>query len=287
MKGILLAGGAGSRLWPNTKAISKQLLPVYDKPLIYYSLSTLLLAGIREILVITTERDQTLFKGLLGDGHNFGINLSYAVQQVPEGIASALLLGAEFIGTETVCLALGDNIFYGAGLGLSLSECTSPMGAIAFGFAVRDPNRYGIVELNKSGIPISIEEKPKEPRSNIAIPGLYFFDNTVIERVKTIQKSPRGEYEITSLLESYLKDGRLEVKIFGRGTAWLDCGTTESMHDAATYIRVIEERQGLKVGCIEEVAWRQNWITDGELVKLGSLYENSDYGRYLKSLRRD
>ena len=173
------------------------------------------------------------------------------------------------------------------GLGLSLSECTSPSGAIAFGFAVRDPNRYGIVELDKFGKPISIEEKPKEPRSNLAIPGLYFFDNSAIERVKKIQKSPRGEYEITSLLESYLKDGRLEVKIFGRGTAWLDCGTTESMHDAATYIRVIEERQGLKVGCIEEIGWRQNWITDGELVKLSSLYENSDYGRYLMNLRRE
>ena len=287
MKGILLAGGTGSRLWPNTRAVSKQLLPVYDKPLIYYSLSTLLLAGIRDILIITTERDRTLFKSLLGDGHELGITLQYISQKVPDGIASALLLGEEFIGTEAVCLALGDNIFYGAGLGLSLSECTLPKGATAFGFAVRDPNRYGVVELDKFGKPISIEEKPKEPRSNLAIPGLYFFDNSAIERVKTIQKSPRGEYEITSLLESYLKDGELEVKIFGRGTAWLDCGTTESMHDAATYIRVIEERQGLKVGCIEEIVWRQNWITDGELIELSGLYENSDYGIYLKSLRKE
>lgn len=284
MKGILLAGGTGSRLWPNTKAVSKQLLPVYDKPLVYYSLSTLMLAGIREILIITTERDQPLFKNLLGDGRELGIRIQYTSQAVPDGIASALLLGEDFVANDSVCLALGDNIFYGAGLGLSLAECTNPRGAIAFGFSVGDPHRFGIVELDKSGKPTSIEEKPKEPRSNYAIPGLYFFDNSAIYRVKKIRKSPRGEYEITSLLESYLKDMSLEIRIIGRGTAWLDCGTTESMQDAATYVRVIEQRQGLKIGCIEEIAWRQGWISDSELISLGRSYEISEYGRYIKKL---
>lgn len=284
MKGILLAGGTGSRLWPNTKAVSKQLLPVYDKPLIYYSLSTLLLAGIREILVITTDRDQPLFKSLLGDGGGLGIRLHYTSQEVPDGIASALLLGKEFVANDSVCLVLGDNIFYGTGLGLSLAECTNPRGAIAFGFSVGDPHRFGIVELDNFGKPISIEEKPQEPRSNFAIPGLYFFDSSAIDRVRNIQKSPRGEYEITSLLESYLRDASLEIRILGRGTAWLDCGTTESMQDAATYVRVIEQRQGLKIGCIEEIAWRQGWISDAQLISLIRPYENSEYGLYIKKL---
>jgi len=284
MKGILLAGGTGSRLWPNTKAVSKQLLPVYDKPLIYYSLSTLLLAGIREILVITTEPDQELFRRLLGDGADIGITLQYVIQTVPDGIASALLLGEDFLANDSVCLVLGDNIFYGAGFGLSLAECTTPIGAIAFGFSVRDPKRYGVVELDEFGKPISIEEKPESPKSNFAIPGLYFFDNSAIHRVKIIEKSPRGEYEITSLLDSYLEDDKLDIRIFSRGTAWLDCGTTESMQDAATYVRVIEQRQGLKIGCIEEIAWRQGWIDDGKLALIASSYENSDYGNYLKRL---
>ena len=262
MRGIVLAGGNGTRLWPVTRVVSKQLLPVYDKPLIYYSISTLLLAGIREILLITNSRDRLPFMELLGDGHQFGIDIQYEIQEEPDGIASAIRIGNRFIGKEKVCLVLGDNIFYGVGLGLGLKQCTNPNGAIAFSFKVPDPERYGVVVLDAQNEPVQIIEKPNTFISDLAIPGLYFFDNTAAQRVKSLQKSSRGEYEITSLLNSYLDDKELEIQSLKRGTAWLDCGTSESMQDASNFVRIIEERQGLKIGCIEEIVWRQGWITD-------------------------
>jgi len=284
MKGIILAGGTGSRLWPNTKSVSKQLIPVYDKPLVYYPLSTLMLAGIREILIITTPLDQPSFENLLGDGSQIGLKISYDVQEKPDGLAQAFIIGEDFIGSEPVALILGDNIFHGAGLGTNLAKCTNPEGAKIFGYFVNDPERYGVASIGINGKVVSIVEKPKNSVSNLAIPGLYFLDNSASKIAKSITKSARGELEITSVLESYLKIGKLEMDILPRGTAWLDCGTVDSMNDASNYIRVVEERQGLKIGCIEEIAWRQGWISNSELSLLGKNLEKNEYGKYLLRL---
>ena len=281
MKGIILAGGAGSRLWPSTLATSKQLIPVYDKPLIYYPLSTLMLAGIRDILIITTPNDQPAFQRLLGDGHSLGIELSYAVQEKPEGLAQAFIIGEEFIGTDNVALILGDNIFHGSGLGRDLTKCTNPDGALIFGYEVTDPQRYGVAEIDSQGNVISLEEKPTSPKSNLAIPGLYFFDNSVSAKASQVQKSSRGELEITSVLEAFRVEGQLILRILPRGTAWMDCGTINSLNDACNYMRVIEERQGFKVGSIEEVAWRNEWISANELKRMANSYGNNEYAQYL------
>jgi len=284
MKGIILAGGTGSRLWPSTISVSKQLIPIYDKPLIYYPLSTLMLAGVREILIITTPDDQITFQKLLGDGTSLGIALSYAVQEKPDGLAQAFIIGEEFIGSDYVALILGDNIFHGSGLGRDLANATNPEGALIFGYEVADPQRYGVAEVDSLNNVISLEEKPVKPKSSLAIPGLYFFDKTVCEKAKNVQKSPRGELEITSVLEAFRAEGRLKLKILPRGTAWMDCGTVESLNDASNYMRVIEERQGFKVGSIEEVAWRNNWISNSELKQLASAYGKNEYGQYLQRL---
>ena len=284
MKGIILAGGTGSRLWPSTISVSKQLIPIYDKPLIYYPLSTLMLAGIREILIITTPTDQITFQRLLGDGKSLGIDLSYAVQEKPDGLAQAFIIGEEFISSDCVALILGDNIFYGSGLGRDLANATNPEGALIFGYEVADPQRYGVAEIDSLNNVISLEEKPKIPKSSLAIPGLYFFDKTVCKKAKSVQKSPRGELEITSVLEAYRAEGRLKLKTLPRGTAWMDCGTVESLNDASNYMRVIEERQGFKVGSIEEVAWRNSWITNSDLLQLASAYGKNEYGQYLQRL---
>ena len=268
MKGIILAGGTGSRLWPSTISVSKQLIPIYDKPLIYYPLSTLMLAGIRDILIITTPSDQVDFKKLLGDGRSLGINLSYEIQEKPEGLAQAFIIGKDFIGADSVALILGDNIFHGSGLGRDLSKCTNPDGALIFGYEVLLPQRYGVAEVDPKGSVISIEEKPLTPKSNLAIPGLYFFDNTVSAKANKVQKSARGELEITSVLEAYRIEERLQLRVLPRGTAWMDCGTVDSLNDACNYMRVIEERQGFKVGSIEEIAWRNKWISEENLKKL-------------------
>ena len=284
MKGIILAGGTGSRLWPSTISVSKQLIPIYDKPLIYYPLSTLMLAGIREILIITTPADRMTFQRLLGDGKSLGIALSYAVQEKPDGLAQAFVIGEEFIGSDCAALILGDNIFHGSGLGRDLANATNPEGAIIFGYEVADPQRYGVAEVDSLENVISLEEKPEKPKSRLAIPGLYFFDKTVCEKAKKVQKSPRGELEITSVLDAYRVEGRLKLKILPRGTAWMDCGTVESLNDASNYMRVIEERQGFKVGSIEEVAWRNSWISNSELKQLASAYGKNEYGQYLQRL---
>ena len=284
VKGIILAGGTGSRLWPLTKTTSKQLLPVYDKPLIYYPLSTLMLAGIREILIITTPQDSNDFKDLLGDGSLLGISLTYAVQPKPEGLAQAFLIGEDFIGSDAVALILGDNIFYGAGLGRRLSEISNSIGATIFGVEVEDPERYGVVEATKDGRVLSIEEKPARPKSSIAVPGLYFFDNTVSRRAKEVTKSVRGELEITSLIDSYLKDGNLQLREFQLGTAWMDCGTVNSMNEAANYIRAVEESINYKIGCIEEIAFRQNWINKVQLSKIADSLGNNEYAKYLSQI---
>ena len=284
VKGIILAGGTGSRLWPLTKSTSKQLLPVYDKPLIYYPLSTLMLAGIRNILIITTPQDSDSFKVLLGDGSSLGISLTYATQPKPEGLAQAFLIGEEFIGEDSVALILGDNIFYGSGLGRRLSDIQSTSGATIFGVKVPDPQRYGIVEVLPSGQVLSIEEKPTNPKSSIAVPGLYFFDKTVCARAKSVKKSPRGELEITSVIESYLKDGVLQLREFQENTAWMDCGTVDSMNDAANYVRSIEVSINFKIGCIEEIAYRQNWITKEDLNTLAMNLGNNEYARYLSKV---
>ena len=284
MKGIILAGGTGSRLWPSTISVSKQLIPIYDKPLIYYPLSTLMLAGIREILIITTPADRMTFQRLLGDGKSLGITLSYAVQEKPDGLAQAFVIGEEFIGSDCAALILGDNIFHGSGLGRDLANATNPEGAIIFGYEVADPQRYGVAEVDSLENVISLEEKPEKPKSRLAIPGLYFFDKTVCEKAKKVQKSPRGELEITSVLDAYRVEGRLKLKILPRGTAWMDCGTVESLNDASNYMRVIEERQGFKVGSIEEVAWRNSWISNSELKQLASAYGKNEYGQYLQRL---
>ena len=285
MKGIILAGGSGTRLYPITKSISKQILPVYDKPMIYYPLSVLMLANIKEILIISTPRDLPVFEELLGDGNQLGIKLEYKIQEYPNGLAEAFLIGKEFIGNDNVTLILGDNIFYGSGFtGLVEESATLKEGAIIFGYPVKDPTAYGVVEFDKNGKAISLEEKPKNPKSNFAIPGLYFYDNTVVEKAKKVKPSARGEIEITSINEMYLSEGKLNVKNLGRGTAWLDTGTHESLLDAANYVEAIQKRQGLYIACIEEIAYQKGWITKENLENLSRLLIKTDYGKYLKSL---
>ena len=284
MKGIILAGGSGTRLYPLTIAVSKQLMPVYDKPMIYYPLSTLMLAGINEILIITTPEDQPAFKKLLGDGSQVGCRFEYVVQPKPEGLAQAFILGADFIGKDPAALVLGDNIFYGSGMGTLLKNKINPDGAVVFAYQVHDPERYGVVEFDKSNRVISIEEKPEKPKSNFAVPGLYFYDNDVVAIARAIKPSHRGELEITDLNRVYLEKGKLEVGVLDRGTAWLDTGTFDSLIEAGEFIEVIEKRQGLKIGCIEEIAYRNGWINDEQMNKMAALYMKSGYGAYLKKL---
>jgi len=281
MKGIILAGGSGTRLHPLTLAISKQLMPVYDKPMIYYPLSILMLAGIRDVLIITTPEDKSSFQKLLSDGSQIGINIDYAVQAVPNGLAQAFVIGESFVGKESVCLILGDNIFYGADLPRKLSECIDPDGAIITAYPVNDPERYGVVEFDINNKVISIEEKPKQPKSNFAVPGLYFYDNSVIQVAKEIKPSARGEYEITDVNRLYLANGNLKVMVFGRGTAWLDTGTFESLIQASQFVSIIEQRQGVKISCIEEIAYRKGFITQEQLCRLAEPYRKSGYGEYL------
>ena len=284
MKGIVLAGGTGSRLWPVTFGVSKQLLPVYDKPLVHYPISTLMLTGIREILIITTPQDQESFKRLLGDGKKYGVSFSFAVQDNPEGLAQAFIIGEKFIGEDPSALILGDNIFYGSSLGMQLKELTKPDGAIIFAYKVKDPERYGVIDFDASGKVTSIEEKPSKPKSQYAVPGLYFYDNSVVEIAKSVKPSSRGELEITSVNQEYLKAGKLQAKVLERGTAWLDTGTFESLNSASAFIQIVEERQGQKVSCLEEVAWRNGWISDSELAARADEYKSSPFASYLRSL---
>jgi len=284
MKGIILAGGLGTRLYPITKGISKQLMPIYDKPMIYYPLSTLMLAGIKDILIITTPHEQAQFKRLLGDGSDIGISLRYAVQPSPDGLAQAFIIGEEFIGSDKVTLILGDNIFYGHDFGGSLKACTDPDGGVIFAYPVSDPERYGVVEFDSDMKAISVEEKPAEPKSNYAIVGLYFYDNSVVKIAKNIQPSDRGELEITAVNDEYLKQGKLKVVTMDRGSAWLDTGTFESMNDASEYIRVIEKRTGLKIGCPEEIAYREGFIDADQLHAIAEPLVKNGYGQYLINL---
>ena len=285
MRGIILAGGSGTRLYPLTKAISKQIIPIYDKPMIYYPLSVLMLANIREILIISTPRDLPVFEELLGDGSQLGLKLEYKVQEHPNGLAEAFIIGEEFIGNDNVCLILGDNIFYGSGLSGLLEEASKLKGgAVVFGYPVKDPRAYGVVEFDKNGKAISLEEKPKNPKSNYAIPGLYFYDNTVIEKAKIIKPSSRNELEITAINEEYLKKGKLNVKSLGRGTVWLDTGTHEALLQAANYMEAIQKRQGFYIACIEEIAYQKGWIKKEQLLHTINELKNCDYKVYLKNL---
>lgn len=284
MKGIILAGGSGTRLHPITYAISKQIMPIYDKPMIYYPLSTLMLAGINEILVISTPYDLPQFQRLLGTGEQLGLKFSYAEQAVPNGLAQAFVIGADFIGNDPVALVLGDNIFYGAGLGEQLVQNTKPDGGIVYAYHVSDPERYGVVEFNKNSQVISIEEKPQKPKSNYAVPGLYFYDNEVVSIAAALQPSPRGEYEITDVNKEYLRRGKLKVSILDRGTAWLDTGTFDSLMQASQFVQVIEQRQGIKIACIEEIAYRKGFINADQLEKMAQPLLKSGYGQYLMNI---
>ncbi|MGY1664978.1 glucose-1-phosphate thymidylyltransferase RfbA [Geodermatophilus sp. SYSU D00696] len=287
MRGIILAGGTGSRLFPITQAVSKQLMPVYDKPMVYYPLSTLMMAGVREVLVITTPGDQAAFRALLGDGSRLGMRLEYAVQERPEGLAQAFLIGADFVGDQPVALVLGDNIFYGAGLGTALGRLPAPDGGHVFAYHVANPADYGVVEFDRAGRVLSIEEKPARPKSSYAVPGLYFYEAGVVDVARSIRPSARGELEITAVNEHYLHEGRLTVTVLDRGAAWLDTGTFTSLRQATEFVSVVEERQGLKVGCIEEVAWRQGWLDDDGLRRAAEPLAKSGYGAYLLGLLED
>ena len=288
MKGIILAGGSGTRLYPVTQIVCKQLLPVYDKPMIYYPLSTLMLAGIRDILIISTPEDTPVFERVLGNGSDYGMNFTYAVQNKPRGLADAFIVGADFIGKDRVCLILGDNIFYGHSLGKTLTEASAlTSGAIVFGYYVNDPERYGVVEFDSRGKVMSLEEKPHHPKSSYAVTGLYFYDNTVVQKAKTLAPSARGELEITDLNKLYLSENKLSVKVFGRGMAWLDTGTHESLLQASLYIHTIEKRQGLKISCIEEIAYKKSLITKDQLLKLADELGKSQYGDYLKKIANE
>jgi len=284
MKGIILAGGSGTRLHPLTQCMSKQLLPVYDKPMIYYPLSVLMLAGIREVLIISTPQDLPRFREVLGDGSRVGCRFEYAEQAVPNGLAQAFVIGEKFIGKDNVCLVLGDNIFYAAGFSELLQSCHEPNGGIVFAYHVPDPERFGVIEFDASGEAISIEEKPKQPKSNYAVPGLYFYDNSVIGIAKALKPSARGEYEITDVNREYLRQQKLNVKVMNRGTAWLDTGTFDSLLQAAQFVQIVEARQGFKIGCIEEIAWRKKYITDAQLLTLAAPIAKSGYGDYLKAV---
>jgi glucose-1-phosphate thymidylyltransferase len=285
MKGIILAGGSGTRLYPITKAISKQLMPVYDKPMIYYPLSILMLAGIKDVLIITTPEDSAQFSRLLGDGSDIGCHFTYAVQEAPKGLAQAFVIGEQFVGKEKVALILGDNIFYGAGLGELVRSFNDVEGAAIFAYEVSDPERYGVVEFDENFRAVSIEEKPQQPKSNYAVPGLYFYDNTVVDIARNLKPSARGEYEITDVNREYLDKNSLNVGVMSRGTAWLDTGTFDSLSDATEFVRVIEKRQSQKVGCIEEVAYRMGFIDRKQLLLLADKYDKSGYGQYLRSLK--
>jgi glucose-1-phosphate thymidylyltransferase len=284
MRGIILAGGTGSRLWPLTKGVSKQLLPIYDKPLIYYPLATLMSAGIREVLVITTPHDAAAFQEVLGDGSQWGLSISFAQQPRPDGLAQAFIIGEQFIGQESCALVLGDNVFHGPGLGDELQTRTDPDGGIIFAYRVSNPSEYGVVEFDANGRALSIEEKPEVPKSSFAVPGLYFYDNDVIEVAKGVTPSARGELEITAVNSEYLRREKLTVSVLPEGTAWLDSGTFSSLHDASSYVRIVEERLGIKVGCPEEIAWRHGWITDADLEKSAMALKKSGYGDYLEGL---
>jgi len=285
MKGIVLAGGSGTRLYPLTRGISKQLLPIYDKPMIFYPISTLMLAGIRDILVITTEEDNASFKRLLGDGHEFGINIDYAIQPSPDGLAQAFIIGEKFIGNDSVCLVLGDNIFYGQSFTQTLRNAVKrQQGATVFGYQVKDPERFGVVEFNQQMKAVSIEEKPDKPKSDYAVTGLYFYDNRVVDFAKQVTPSERGELEITSINQMYLEDESLSVELLGRGFAWLDTGTHESLHEASSFVQTIENVQGLKVACLEEIAWRNGWLSDEQVLTIAKPMTKNDYGQYLTRL---